>query len=176
MEFQECVHRRHSYRRRFLPEKPSRELLRHLLELAFRAPSGCNLQTVRFIAVDDERSLAELAELYGHAWAKTAPAAVLLLADPNCKRGDGPSRVPEDFAAAAENLLLAVTDAGLSSVWIQGQIEGEIAEKMADVLAVPAPYRILGYFPIGKAAEEVCAPPKLPFEERCFLNRFGASF
>ena len=49
------------------------------MEAGFLAPSGCNLQTTKFIAVDDPELVKKLAEIYGHEWAATAPAAILLL-------------------------------------------------------------------------------------------------
>ena len=55
-----CIAARHSYRGKYLSEPVPREDRRKILEAGLAAPSGCNKQTARLIAVDDPELLARL--------------------------------------------------------------------------------------------------------------------
>ncbi len=177
MDLKECILNRRSYRHPFLDREIPEETLKEILLMAYHAPSACNMQSSHLIAVNDETILNELADLYGKEWAKTAKAAVLIASSPEkFKTNNGGTRVLEDFGATAEHILLAAVNYGLASVWIQGQIEGEIATKMAKLLNVPDDFIIYGYFPLGYPSREIVSPKKKAFEDRCFLNGWGKSF
>lgn len=53
--------------------------MRESLEAGTATPSGCNLQTTQFIAVDEPELVKKIGEIYGREWAMTAPAAILVL-------------------------------------------------------------------------------------------------
>lgn len=176
MEFRDLVKKRKSYRHNFSRRKVTKEEMKSILESASLAPSGCNLQSARFIGVLKEELVGKIGEIYGFDWAKTATACVVVVAKEVAKEGKGPSRYKEDFGAAAQNLLLAITDLGLATTWIQGQIENEKGSQIAKLLKVPKEYKMMGYFPIGEPIEEVKGPKKMTFEERCFIDEFGKSY
>lgn len=79
MNVLEAIKKRKSYRDVFKKEPVPREDLREILEAGTAAPSGCNLQTTQFIAVDEPELVKKIGEIYGRAWAMTAPAAILVL-------------------------------------------------------------------------------------------------
>ncbi len=170
MEVLEAIRGRRSYRKEFSPTPVPREDMQEILEAGVLAPSGCNLQTTRFVGVDDPAIAHKLAEAYGKPWAATAPAAVVLLSKPYPKTPGG-SRHVEDFAAAAENILLAITAKGYAGVWIEGQICGEPASRMAEILHVPEDLQPVIYIPFGRPVQEASKPPKMSFEERAWFNR-----
>ena len=170
METLKAIQSRHSYRGKFTSASVSREDMREILEAAVSAPSGCNLQTTEFIGVDDPAIARELGSYYGRVWAETAPAAIVLLTKEYPQTPNG-SRHIEDFSAAAQNILLALTDKGYAGVWIEGQICGVPAAKMAKLLNVPADLSVAVYIPFGVPAEEVKQPPKKTFDERVWFNR-----
>lgn len=173
MEALHAIKERKSYRGTFKQEPIPREDLKELVEAGFLAPSGCNLQTTKFIAVDDPALVKELADIYGHKWASTAPAAILLLTKytvaPN-----GVSYHIQDFAAAAENILIAAAAKGYATTWIEGQIHhnGE-DRKMADLLGVPKDLNVAVYMPIGIPDSTVPAAKKEAFEKRAWFNGYG---
>lgn len=108
MDALQAIKGRKSYRSTFKTEPIPREDLREIVEAGFLAPSGCNLQTTKFIAVDDPELVKKLADIYGHEWAATAPAAILLLTK-KVIAPSGETYYIQDFAAAAENILIAAT-------------------------------------------------------------------
>lgn len=177
MEFKDCALMRRSYRHQFSDKEISRNILKEILEIAYQVPSACNLQSAHFVAVDDAAILNQLADLYGKTWAKSAKAAILIATNPEkFKIANQNSRYLEDFGAAAEQVLLAISNFNLASCWIQGQIEGEIADKMGKLVNLPQGFLVLGYFPIGYPTEAVKDPKKYSFNERCFINEWGKTF
>lgn len=174
MDAMQAIRERKSYRGPFLDTPIPREELREIVEAGFLAPSGCNTQSTKFIAVDDPVLVKQLAEIYGFAWAKTAPAAILILTEPLMSRNGACYNV-EDFAAAAENILLAITAKGYATTWIQGQIDyQDKAKEMARLLGVPEHLKAVIYLPVGIPAEQQNGPQKMPFEERAWFNRYGS--
>ena len=100
-----------------------REDLREIMEAGLAAPSGHNLQTTQLIGVDDPELLKRLADCFPHSGMTTAGAMVVVLAK-KIQCVDGAFYHVEDFAAATENMLLAIHDKGYASVWLQGVIRG----------------------------------------------------
>lgn len=172
MELMDAIRTRKSYRSTFQPTAISREDILEILEAGILAPSGCNLQTTQLIGVDDPSLLKQLAQIYGVSWAMTAPAAILVLT----KVTPSPSGVSyhiHDYSAAAENLLLAIADKGYASVWIEGQIAGEKACKMGELLGVPEDMTVAIYMPFGIPDQPIKAAVKKPFHARAWMNGYG---
>jgi nitroreductase len=81
----------------------------------------------------------------------------------------------QDYAAAIENMLLAIVGLGYESCWVEGHITDadRLGRQMADALGVPAEYELVCYLPVGRAAEGVKRAMKKPFGERAYFNAFG---
>lgn len=174
MSLLELMKKRASYRDEFTDREVSLDEMNYLLESGYTAPSGCNLQTPRFIGVLDRDKVKKIAEIYGHDWAKTSTACIVIVTKPLALKGKGQSRYLEDFGAAAQNILLSVVELGFATTWIQGQIEGEKASAIAEVLNVPEDYTVIGYFPIGEPKNSLNYVKKQDFSERCFIDTYGS--
>ena len=170
----ELIRSRRSYRGKYLPEPVPGEDLRAILEAGLAAPSGCNKQTTSLIAVDDPEVLAELHSVITRDIGKTAPAVICVLTQRKIAYRDRCFAV-QDYAAAIENMLLAIEALGYRSCWYEGNLtdEDRIGDKMAEVLGVPDGYELICMLPVGKAAEEGVCPNKKPFGERAWFNGFG---
>lgn len=171
MDTMEAIRSRKSYRGPFKDTPLRREDLKEILEAGFLAPSGCNLQTTRLIGVDDPQLLRELADIYGHDWAKGATAAVLLLGRETMSPS-GVSYHIHDYCAAAENIYIAAAAKGMGTVWIEGQIRGEKAAAMGKLLGVPEDLTVYVYMPIGYPAQPGPRAKKQLFEERAWFNGY----
>lgn len=167
---------RRSYRGKYLSNPVPREHLKMILEAGLAAPSGCNKQTTSLIAVDDPQLLARLHAVITPPIGETAPAMICVLTEHIIAYRDRCFAV-QDYAAAIENMLLAIEELGYASCWIEGHITDtdRIGRKMADILGVPEELELelVCFLPVGKAAEEVKPPVKKPFEERAWFNGFG---
>lgn len=174
MQTLDAIRARRSYRGKYQPVPVPREHLTAIMEAGLRAPSGCNKQTTSLIAVDDPAVLQQLHAVIDPPVGETAPAMICVLTRPIIAYRDRTFYV-QDYAAAIENMLLAIADLGYESCWIEGHVTDvdRIGEKMARILGAPEEYQLVCFLPVGLAAEDVKAPKKLPLESRCCFNRFS---
>ena len=165
--------RRRSYRGKFKPAPVPREDLTAILEAGLAAPSGCNKQTTSLIAVDDPETLAALRAVIDPPVAETAPALICVLTRRINAYRDR-CFATQDYAAAIENMLLAITALGYQSCWYEGHITDtdRICDRMARILGVPEDYELVCMLPVGIAVSEPAMPKKKPFAERAWFNGF----
>lgn len=175
METLECILNRHSYRGEYREDcVPSREDLKNILEAGLAAPSGCNKQTVSLIAVDNPETVRQIRVALEPPTAQTAPAFIVVLSQRIIAYRDRCYSV-QDYAAAIENMLLAIVALGYQSCWYEGHITDtdRICDKIGKILGVPKGYEVVCVLPVGKAKNEVKGPAKREFQERAWFNRFG---
>ena len=165
---------RFSYRGEYKPDPVPREHLELIVEAGLAAPSGCNKQTTSLIAVDDPALIGALGALLDGSGFASAPAAICVLTRPIVAWGSVIYNV-QDYGAAIENMLLAITALGYASCWVEGQItsDDEIASGMREILGVPGEYQLVAYLPVGVAGEPGSRAEKKPACERAWFNGFG---
>ena len=174
MNVLDAIHARRSYRGGYAPDPVPREHLIAIMDAGLAAPSGCNKQTVSLIAVDDPALLARLKAAIDPPIAQTAPAAICVLTRRvNAYRDK--CFATQDYAAAIENMLLALGEFGYASCWYEGHItdDDRIDLRLADILGVPEGYDLVCFLPVGIPLEEARAVRKKPFAERAWFNGFG---
>jgi nitroreductase len=166
-----AVDRRYSYRGAYEPGAVPKEDLRRIVQAGIQAPSGCNAQTTSFVIADDPDLMHRIYDILPGA--HVPPAMIVCIVDPRPVYGDMSFEM-EDCAAAVENMLLAVAALGYATVWLDGQLRAERrAERLAELLGVPAGKRIQVVLPIGIAVTPGEQREKLPFEQRAWFNRYG---
>lgn len=154
MLFKEVVSKRRSVRR-FKSDPLSKETLLSLLEYAVMAPSAGNIQPWRFLVISDSAVRRRLVKAaFNQNWILQAPVLVVVTADLKRAATAYGSRgvqlyALQDTAAAAQNLLLAVVDAGLAACWVGAFSEDEVSR----VLELPPHFRPVAIVPIGVPAE-----------------------
>ena len=165
---------RHSYRGKYAPTPVPREHLVQIMQAGLDAPSGCNKQTTSLIAVDDPALMAQLHAVIDPPVGETAPAMICVLTQRIIAYDDKCFAV-QDYAAAIQNMLLAIVELGYESCWFEGHITDtdRIGDKMAAILGVPEGYEMVCFLPVGKAEGSVKAPKKKAFEQRAWFNGFG---
>jgi len=166
MDLFEAIERRASVRA-YNPVDVSEDDLRRIVDAGRRAPSGGNRQPLQFIAVTKRETLDALVPVQ-EAFA-SASAAVGIVADPAVSRW-----WLEDAAAAAENMLLAITALGYASVWVEGTLLKQ-EDRAKDLLAVPAAKRLIILLPIGAPTQETPQADKKPLDAVLFRERYGAA-
>ena len=170
----DAIFARTSYRGPYTNAPVPRKDLVKILEAGLAAPSGCNKQTTSLIAVDDPAVLAKLHAVIDPPIGETAPAMICVLTERIVAYRDRCFAV-QDYAAAIENMLLAMEALGYASCWVEGHItdEDRIGRKMADILGVPQHMELVCFLPVGRAAQRAHEPVKKPFDERAWFNGFG---
>ena len=173
MNIIECILNRHSYRGNYKKTTIPREHLQLIMEAGLAAPSGCNKQTVSLIAVDEPETLSKLHAVVNPPVGETAPAMLCVLSQRIIAYDDRCFAV-QDYAAAIENMLLAITALGYESCWYEGHItdKDRICDKMAAILNVPEEYELVCFLPVGIAESDPLLPKKKPFADRAWFNSF----
>jgi len=174
MELFEAIKERHSYRGAFKPQPVPENDLRKIVQAGLDAPSGKNLQTTRFVIINQPDTQVK-SVFAGQQFIVTAPAFIATIIDTN------PQPAPEyaytfeieDNAAATQNMLLAITGLGYASVWLDGVLRYEQrAEKIGKIIGLPESKRVRILLPVGVAAKIEPSKLKLPFADRAWFNRY----
>ena len=174
MDLFEAIAQRYSYRGMYLPDPVPREDLTRILQAGLAAPSGCNQQTTSLIALDDPAVIGPVGALLNKPHFASAPAAVCVLTRRVVAYGESCFST-QDYSAAIENMLLAVTALGYESCWVEGCVTGdaEMNRRMRELLAGPEGYFLVAYLPVGRPAQAGKRAAKKPFDQRAWFNRFG---
>ena len=182
METQNVIEGRRSIRA--FQDKPiSKKVLTQLLELASKAPSGKNRQPWRFLVLQSEGKNEFLRVMQdavagrkanginvgsceGSILAMETAAAVVLVFNPFSKAEPDYNHYrlltdTQSIGAAIQNLLLAVTDAGLGGLWICDVFN--VMEEISEWLKRPD--ELVAAVAIGYPAQSPFARPRKPLAE-----------
>ena len=175
MELFDAIKKRASYRGPFTDTSVPREHLEQIVDAGIRAPSGYNGQSTTFVVVTDperRRAVAEIAG--GQDSLATAQAIIAVVMDPTATATREFSFAVEDYAAATENMLLAITALGYASVWIDGALRrNDVAKEIGDYLGVPADREVRVLLPVGVPASEPSQANRHAFGERAWFDSHG---
>lgn len=170
MDFFEAVKKRGSYRNEFDQTQVSDEELNMILDAGVRAPSGGNLQTPVFYAVRNEELRKKIAEVFPTPATKTASVIIVVTSRIKAYSEYKLHFEVEDYAAAVENILLAITALGYAGVWMDGmmRIDGN-TEKIRKILQIPEEETIRTIIPFGHPVQPVVQKEKLPLSDRIHI-------
>jgi len=173
MDFFEIIERRYSHKEKFLPDIVPLDHLERIAKAGIAAPSGGNSQCVRLIILPDRKILQLLCDIAPTDGLMTAPAAIAVLTDSSTQTGQFNFEL-EDYAAAAENMLLAAVALGYVSLWLDFPWFDENNQKAAlAVLGAPEGYHLHAVLPIGLPDGTGTRRDKLSFGERVSYGKFG---
>lgn len=154
MDFAQVIKNRHSVRS-FTEESVDRELIDTIIDMASTAPSSKNTRSSSFMVVEDKDTLAAISEMRtsGSAFVKDAPAAIVVLADP-----EKTDLWSENAAISSTFVQLAATSFGLGSCWVQ--VSGRLRDKkdensgmaedyLKELLGIKDVYRVLCVIALG---------------------------
>ena len=149
--------------RKFKPDIPvTREQLKELLGAAMLAPSARNRRPWEFIIVTKREVLDEIARVHPYAdMCLTAQAAIIVVAIPQDKLPA--DFVPQDCAAATENILLQAVSMGLGSCWCGVYPKKDLIDNYRRLFNIREPKIPFNIIAIGKPAEN--PKPRGFFEE-----------
>jgi nitroreductase len=156
--------------RKYTGEAVSEATLEKLLRAAMAAPSARNQQPWHFVVVRDRAVLERIAtDINTAAMARDAQVAVAVCADLELEKS--PGYWVQDCAAATQNMLVAVTDAGLGAVWCGIHPREQRVALLRDLLGLPENVMPLSLVVIGHPAEHP-APADRFRPERIHLDRW----
>ena len=176
MDFFDAVQRRASYRGKFADREIPETDIRKIVDAGIHAPSGYNFQTTQFVIVRDESLRAQIAELLPTPATRTAPVMLVAVSGEKINRASGAAQfsfATEDYAAAVENIMLAITALGYAGVWMDGMTRMDEKNKViAELLRVPKGMTVRTIVPFGIPEGEVRQKEKKSFDERVVWDRF----
>lgn len=177
MDFFEAVEKRASYREAFLEKDVPESDIREIIEAGIKAPSGYNMQTTCFAVIRDAEIKSRLAELWPTKAMKTAPVIIAAVSEEKVNSAPDAAKfsfATEDYAAAVENIMLAIAAKGYAGVWMDGmtRMDPEKYEKAAALINVPAGKKLRTVVPFGVPEKEVKMKEKQSFEQRGVFDRF----
>lgn len=147
-----------------------RETVEKIIEAGVNAPSNCNTQGWRFVAIDRQEIKDEIYENGGTILIKSAPLGILVTYDNRTKNFEYKDYI-QSAAAAMENMFLAATALGVGCCWINHL---PTKRKMKKILNIPPHYSPVGYFIMGYPKKEPNpVARKYKIEEIVSYNEFG---
>ena len=174
----ETIQKRYSVRG-FKDTPVDRKLILSITEAARLAPSACNAQPSRFIAVTEKSLLKEivlngLGGVVPNKWALSAPVIIVGCAQLNLLT----HRVAEavkgihyhqiDLGIAMEHMVLRATELGLGTCWI-GWFKAKHIKK---ILQIPRNWKIISLLALGYPQEvSTSHTPRLDLEKILFFNK-----
>jgi len=151
MEFFDLVSKRRSIRK-FSPDPVQRETLMDMLQAASWAPSACNQQLWQFVVIEDGERKKQLVREGGSSrLVENAPVVIVV-----CYHRGNITEGYQSSSAAIQNLLLAASDRGLGSLWLNSYGK---EEKIREILRIPEDYFINSFVLIGRPAGPPPPPP-----------------
>lgn len=141
--------------RKFLPRKIDKKSIDILLRSVLRSPRGNNIDSLKFIFIDDSKIIDKLSysKKSGSRLLKGAPNCLIILADEN------KSDVwIEDAAIATTIAHLSATSLGLGSCWVQ--VRNRNAENLSTeeyirkLLDIPSNLRVEAILALGYPNEK----------------------
>lgn len=160
------------------------EVVRALGEAARAAPSACNSQTWRFIAVTDRERIERLCReamrpVVRNEWLREAPLVIVgcsqldIVANRIGTAVTGIEYHQIDLGIAMEHMVLRATELGLGTCWV-----GWFREKtVKEILGIPRRVRVLALLAVGHPRGD---PPRgrsrKPLDKILFAETWGTPF
>lgn len=169
--------------RAFLPDPVGRDQIVAICEAARTAPSACNSQTWRFIAVTDKSLIQKISReamrpVIRNKWLAQAPLLIVgcsqldIVANRIGKKITGIEYFQIDLGIAMEHMVLKATDLGLGTCWIGWFQETKIKE----ILEIPDRIKVSAMLAVGFPGIE---PPKKrsrkPIQKIVYMDKWGNS-
>ena len=173
INIKEAIMQRHSVRT-FLSKKITRTQINELIELGILAPSGSNIQSWRFIVVDDAMLINSIISI-SPGINGMPPCIIVLCSDKELAYRKGGIMGRDemsviDVSLAAENIMLAAVGMGLGSCLIKS-----FSDKLvAMLLNLPPNIYPEMMITLGYSANECKRPIRKSIDEVLSYNKWGA--
>ncbi|MCL2143910.1 MAG: nitroreductase family protein [Endomicrobia bacterium] len=154
--------------RKYAADAVAEEDLNFILKAAMSAPTARDTRCWSFIVIKDKEMHKKIAQIHRAAqMVLDAPLAILAVGDENLAYEN---YLPQDCAAAVQNMLLAATEKGYGSVWCGIYGNKERMESFVKLFDLPDNIRPFALAVIGKPAskpaqKERWYPEKIKYEK-----------
>jgi nitroreductase len=146
-------------------------LLKKIMEAGRWAPHACNVQSIRFLPITDNRGM----EVFAKSETRGGTAKLVACQD---MRGyefySGPNEIPDynsylDCGAAMQNMLLMAHALGLGAVWLT--FRPSEVQALRKLYNLPSYIRLTTYMALGWPAETPIPPGRMTIEDMTLPTR-----
>jgi nitroreductase len=148
-----------------------------ILDSARYAPCAGGMFAIRFIVIDDEKTIKKMADAcLGQSFIAEAPYLLVVCSDMTQirrsygKRADFYAR--QQAGAAIENIFLKITDLGLSTCWIGAFDENAIKR----ITEIPDAFVVEAVLPIGYEQGKEKSKEKIGLRHIVHYNKWGTQY
>ena len=172
MDFNSVIEKRHSSRS-FKPKKADWRSILEAIDSALKAPFADNRCNLKFIIIENPSSIKKMAELSNQLWISESLSLIIVCSDDtnleNMHKERGRIYSRQQAGAAIENLLLKLTDLGLSSCWIGAYSD----EMIKQTLNIPQHIQIEALIPVGYEKKKEAKKRKSSLENHLYWEEWG---
>jgi nitroreductase len=163
MKFDDLVEERHCARS-FKPKKAAFADVLEAIDAALKGPFAGNQNNLKFIVIEEEKTIKSLAKHANQTWINEAPIVIVVCSDNTQlinQYGDmGKDYSKQQAGAAISTILFKLTELGLGSCWV-GSFSYEIIK---EILKIPDNIHIEAIIPVGHEKGKAKKPRKQELE------------
>lgn len=122
MEYYELIRSRESIRNYDSNRPVPKQILEKILDAGRLAPSACNYQPWKFLAISSAEMLEKVRSAYPRDWLKDAPHILIVVGLKGLawtRSYDGYNSIETDVTIAMTHLILAAENEGIATCWIE---------------------------------------------------------
>ncbi len=173
MELNNIIQNRQSVRK-FKTKKPDWRDIIECIDSARYAPMAGNIYSLKFILVDDKKTIQKLADAAQQQFVAQAQYVVVVCTNPsrtvNSYDERGEIYCRQQAGAAIENFLLKIQEFGLSTCWIGAFVDRLVKQ----ALKIPDNINVEAMFPIGYEFEKPRTRKlKIDIDRILHFNKYG---
>lgn len=159
--------------KKFKSSKPDWREIIECIDSTRYAPMAGNNFSLKFILVDDEKKIQELAEAAQQDFIAETKYVVVVCTTPGRTEtayGDrGKNYLKQQAGAAIQNFLLKLTECKLATCWVGHFID----EQVKDTLNIPENIQVEAMFPIGYPYEKPKEKRYIELDSILYFNKYG---
>lgn len=159
--------------RKFNSKKPDWRTIIECIDSMRYAPMAGNNFSLKFILVDDEKKINELAKASQQEFVKEAKYFVVVCTTPTRTEISfeerGKNYLKQQAGAAIQNFLLKITESGLSTCWIGHFVDDEVKE----ALSIPKDIQVEALLPVGYAFKKPESKRIIDLDAVLYFNKYG---
>ncbi len=172
MDLNKAIQNRHSVRK-FKDKKPDWRNIIECIDAARYAPMAGNIYSIRFILIDDKKTIQEIADAAQQQFISMVHYVVVVCSEPrltsNAYSERGNMYLKQQAGAAIQNFLLKIEEAGLSTTWVGAFVDNMVKKS----LKIPENIEIEAIFPIGYEYEKKYTRKlKIDLDNILYFNQF----
>jgi nitroreductase len=166
------IHARRSIKK-FKSDKPDWRTIIECIDSMRYAPMAGNNFSLKFILVDDEKKINEMAKASQQKFVSEAQYVVVVCTTPGrteISYGErGKNYLKQQAGAAIQNFLLKITEARLATCWVGHFVDDEIK----DILSIPKDIQVEALFPIGFPLKKPETKRIIDLDNVLYFNKYG---